>query len=103
LVIVNRGKNQSRIQVIGTNLKFHKYLEGLVGKCAGILVFDEKNLVLGADSYKNEVLLWDIVTGSLLMNCLIPEFFPSSIPICLESTKLDNLSFAIGFTNKLVA
>jgi HMG (high mobility group) box len=101
LIPVTSGA-QTKVRIIGVKKKYERSLQGIVQKCLGVLVIDDKNLILGLDSYNNQIVLWDIITGSLLVTAMLPEFFPLSRVTCISSTGLSATGFAIGFTSNSV-
>ena len=104
LLLVSYSHNvEGNLRSFGTQRKYEKRFDGNIGQISGLLIFDQKNIVLGVDYVENKICLWDIITGSLMAMSLLPEFFPMSNVTCICSTSLGNLAFAIGFTNNSVA
>ena len=105
LVYSYSNSTEGRVKAVGTRRKYSKTFDGTVGKVLGLLIFDEKNIVLGVDSFSKQILMWDIITGNLLLSSLLPEFFQACSATCMCATGLSKqgLGFAIGFTNNSVA
>lgn len=103
LLCVSIGtRDEVKVKLISTRKKMILSLAGLKGKVTGLVVFDDKNLIMASDSL-NQVALWDLITGNLLVTALLPEFFPACINTCICRIGLAPMGFALGFSNNAVA
>ena len=103
LLCVSIGtRDEVKIKLISTKKKMVLSLAGLKGKVSGLVVFDDRNLIMASDSL-NQVALWDLITGNLLVTALLPEFFPACINTCICRIGLAPMGFALGFSNNAVA
>ncbi|OMJ89621.1 hypothetical protein SteCoe_8157 [Stentor coeruleus] len=92
-----------KIKIIGTKNCYEMNLEGVIGKCVGLIIFDDQNFVCAQETYRNQILLWDIISGNLLVIALCPEFFPKCNATSLCRTNLNDMGFAVGFTQNSIA
>lgn len=104
LLCVSSGNTTGcKVKIIGTKRHHEMNLEGVVEKCVGLITFDDRNLLCAQETYRNQILLWDIISGSLLVIALCPEFFPKCSVSSICQTNFGNMGFAIGFTHNSIA
>ncbi|CAG9322236.1 unnamed protein product [Blepharisma stoltei] len=79
-------------------------LPGINGRCSGLAVYDQRNIVVGLDSTNRTLFVWDFIGGYQLLATEIPPIFDRNMPIVLQSisTFADDDSIAIGFSNNKV-